>query len=657
MKYVYIILVYLLLASGIAFAQEEYEDYEDYNDVPTVSKIGFLNTSGKLVIPCEYDNLEMFFTEGLAAIAKNEYYGYIDKTGKEVIPFIYEEAEPFLGGIARVEKNNKAIYIDKTGKSILPEGYTLYEEFINTENMISLNFDELEKIYDLLIVKDKNNKVGIINRQGELIVPCEYSGIYNTLGNILLAKKDKKYGYIDKTGKEIIPFVYDNATQFKDGMATVKKEDISAVIDETGTEIIPFSLNYENISILTNNLFLVQRNYKIGAISKTGITVIPCEYYPSINFGVDSQISNTQTKIEDTINSSIKSHLSLLNLVRKEENGSFLLFKDNQYYLFNSNGKGLNILNYDSISKYKENMAIVKKFQYYEVNIKDIYNDKRRQNITFDNYNDAMDYINSLPEEDFKNAVSPTETIAMPTYPTMPESAMSGPAMPGSMPGATMPGFETFNYSKNRQMFVSKIYTYGAIDENGNEIIPCIYSDLEDFENGYAVAKKGDYYGIISNKNGIAIPFEYDEICNFHCGLAKVAKANRYGFINKENKIIVPLKYQNVEDFNDNRAIVTLDDMSGVVDTKGNLIVDLKYDEIQDFYTGIAIVLKDDMCGMINKDGKEITPCIYGDIEDIFEDDPEHMLQDSNEQEFFLKLIGKLEDRLIPVVMEVQVTE
>jgi len=45
----------------------------------------------------------------------NGKYGYLDKTGKEVIPLKYDNAVPFSHGLARVWVNKKEGYIGRDG--------------------------------------------------------------------------------------------------------------------------------------------------------------------------------------------------------------------------------------------------------------------------------------------------------------------------------------------------------------------------------------------------------------------------------------------------------------------------------------------------------------------------------------------------------------
>ena len=67
-------------------------------------KTGFVDETGKEVIPLKYDFVKPF-SEGLAVVAIHEplpqgilfptKYGFVDKTGKEIVPPKYDYAESF----------------------------------------------------------------------------------------------------------------------------------------------------------------------------------------------------------------------------------------------------------------------------------------------------------------------------------------------------------------------------------------------------------------------------------------------------------------------------------------------------------------------------------------------------------------------------------
>lgn len=68
----------------------------------------------------KYDRLSLF-SEGYAAVCKNGKWGYIDKTGREVIPCQYDWANPFHEGLASVRFSYDSSYgfIDTTGREVI----------------------------------------------------------------------------------------------------------------------------------------------------------------------------------------------------------------------------------------------------------------------------------------------------------------------------------------------------------------------------------------------------------------------------------------------------------------------------------------------------------------------------------------------------------
>lgn len=83
-----------------------------------VSKCGFLNSKGSIVIPARYD-FASYFTEGLCSVRQNNQWGYINKEGKQVIPFQFDYALPFHMGYAKVKIREDFFIIDRQGKIVM----------------------------------------------------------------------------------------------------------------------------------------------------------------------------------------------------------------------------------------------------------------------------------------------------------------------------------------------------------------------------------------------------------------------------------------------------------------------------------------------------------------------------------------------------------
>lgn len=100
---------------------------EGYALVIKGDKKGYINKQGNMTIILDENQWGTDFSEGLAVIltwsdTKPDSYGYIDTTGKMIIPSVYSKSFPFSEGLALVSDSHSAKtgYIDKTGTRIIP---------------------------------------------------------------------------------------------------------------------------------------------------------------------------------------------------------------------------------------------------------------------------------------------------------------------------------------------------------------------------------------------------------------------------------------------------------------------------------------------------------------------------------------------------------
>ena len=128
----------------------------------------------------QYDDLSLF-SEGYAAVCKDGKWGYIDKTGREVIPCQYDWANPFHEGLASVLPSYGSGYdfIDTTGREVIRH---------RPEIEIPGEFSE-----GLVVVKNENNDhFFVLDKKGHKV----FQGTYGD-GNYA------PYGAL-----RMIPFVY-----------------------------------------------------------------------------------------------------------------------------------------------------------------------------------------------------------------------------------------------------------------------------------------------------------------------------------------------------------------------------------------------------------------------------------------------------------------
>jgi hypothetical protein len=91
---------------------------------------GYIDRSGRFVIPPQFDEADEF-RDGMAHVRAGNKHGFINRSGKFVFPLEFDEADSLRDGIARVEigedlyrgtvaqgTRQKIGYIDNTGKYI-----------------------------------------------------------------------------------------------------------------------------------------------------------------------------------------------------------------------------------------------------------------------------------------------------------------------------------------------------------------------------------------------------------------------------------------------------------------------------------------------------------------------------------------------------------
>jgi len=163
--------------------------------------LGFIDTSGKVVISCQYENAWMSgFSEGLAAVSKDGKYGFIDTKGNWVVEAQYAYAVGFHEGLSCVFLNGRCGFIDKKGKVVVPIKYRA-----SIEGDFNFYFNNgLAGIFD-----PEKGKLGFINKKGKVVLPFiyNYNGSYVHFRNdgIVLLPTPENYmrgAYIDKKGNK-----------------------------------------------------------------------------------------------------------------------------------------------------------------------------------------------------------------------------------------------------------------------------------------------------------------------------------------------------------------------------------------------------------------------------------------------------------------------
>lgn len=286
-----------VLPENLAYVHDDYEDFGFQEGLTIVRDKetelrGYVNTKGKLVIPCQFSAAGAF-SEGLAWIQNEDLkFGFINNKGKIVIAPQYDESGKFSQGLCAVanmvDEENYILkwgYIDTQGEEVIPFRESYYGSPFNENGLAFFTFigkttdgtsmegssqiiDRQGNIvnpflnyiaYDfnedgLLAVGKKvpyeweggysgfTTKVGFANEKGELVIPYTFDtyGMMEAppvfsegMAAVGQMQEDEystmKYGFINTNGEVVVDFQYDYVMPFQSGLAQVSKYDENSV--------------------------------------------------------------------------------------------------------------------------------------------------------------------------------------------------------------------------------------------------------------------------------------------------------------------------------------------------------------------------------------------------------------------------------------------
>lgn len=344
------------------------------------------------VVPCKY-NLVGDFSEGLAAVAVevqdgisvyNYRWGFIDKTGKEVIPcqYLYSysqvstaENPHFSEGLAAVIINDgteykvanyigKYCFIDKTGKEVIPAKYDTASNF--SEGLAKVGVKSGEK-YLPMIGMWYYFTCGYIDQTGNEVIPLQYEDAKDFSEGLAAVRvgidsSTWEWGFIDKTGKEIIPLrPYRSVSNFSEGLAAVQDQNLKwGFIDKTGNEVIP--CQYTTAGDFSEGLAMVEdQNSKYGFIDRTGKVVIPLQYNHPANFSEGLAMVSNQNDGYSFIDKAGKVVIPLIRTPAGDFSEGFAVMKGgwNHYGYIDKTGNEVVPRQYSDAGSVSEGMAAV----------------------------------------------------------------------------------------------------------------------------------------------------------------------------------------------------------------------------------------------------------------------------------------------------------
>lgn len=254
--------------TGLNFIKGIYDAIKYDTNQQVVQRV-LINAKGEVIVDIlGYEAVDMVVGDGLIAVMQNDQVGYVNLSGKIVIPIAYESTQDPENKYSEqwaypankygivVKKDGKFGVINRDNQVVIPFEYDDLTNF-SEEGILLYHYydDNLDDIYNTGswgMMDTNGNSMDLSHFTGTL---ANYTG-YDGFNEGLLAVSDNvgQWGFIDKTGKQVIPPQYQEVRSFSEGVAGVMKDGVWGFIDKNGNTVIDFQYPDETVPRYSVNM-------------------------------------------------------------------------------------------------------------------------------------------------------------------------------------------------------------------------------------------------------------------------------------------------------------------------------------------------------------------------------------------------------------------
>jgi hypothetical protein len=605
-------------------------------------KVVYLDTLGKEIDVDPLSEL-LDFKNGLAINSKDGLDGLVNEKGQWAVPAKYGDIQPYnqFGWYycfttdrqyehlyattteyqAFGEDKLKYWFVDDANPT-LKSNHTLILNELNRYSMVDLDKKVLvPSIYDTCVVVDKtiffrkDHKWGVWDSKGKNILPCVYDELKRFPEgepiSLVMVKQNNKWAIFNlKQAKFISKFVYDDIIKQYGShsiiLSLAKKDGLYGACDISGKEVIPIiykvaaSTVYSTIYRNGVNCFAFVKDDKVLLFdAKTGAFVKTWLYLPKNTLIIEQKGTNADEKSYQLQNTNGTELSSVYDDMRwqGDEQGTFIwAFKSKGETLLSSTGKELLPLGV---------------FGFYS-------------------YGDGLVQVDSLSKRGLVNVFGKVvvhckyQSIDVENYAGLYRAQKNDTALwvdrYGNEYSCAKYGVDRFGLSSKYTAVYYPRDSVCVVDK-ANKVVSLMngYANYKQLKNKpYFLVSKNGYWGMIDSSLQVVVPTIYTQIEEAENGLLKVALKNKWGYINLQNRVIIPITYQGFNTNNGTLFETQLNNYWGVVDTNGKVIVPFEYNstsiELYNYDTPNLTrinVFKNGKYGYIDVNNGVALPCIW----------------------------------------------
>jgi len=233
------------------------------------NKSGFINEKFEVTIPPKFTQALNFNSDGLARVSDEIFSGFINKKGEWICKFDKSKMTffmPFQGKFAVVKnKNEKFGVINKKGKLI-----------------VDTIFNSLSSYRQGYAIALKDSSWGLLKKK-KWIPRVEYEKIeHGPVKGMFIVKKDDKWGVIDERNQTMLPFIYDKLMGANKSLLFFKQENKWGVMNQNFDVLL--KPQYEKMGGYGYGLFSVKKNGKWGYVNTNNEIIIPFIFDSALQF-------------------------------------------------------------------------------------------------------------------------------------------------------------------------------------------------------------------------------------------------------------------------------------------------------------------------------------------------------------------------------------
>lgn len=193
---------------------DAFDFYYGYSTIKLDDNWGLMGKNFDMAIQPYFYGLGTMSDNGLVVAMRTDdsKCEYVNAKGETKIPAMYDECYAFKDGVAIIKLNKKYGAINKSGDFVIQPTYE-YGLWNMGEGLVGFY--------------DKNEKAGILDKNGNTIIPAMYYDLGNVSDGMIWFEGKNKCGYLDAKGNVVIPEMYYTVRDFHEGLAWVKQSEDS----------------------------------------------------------------------------------------------------------------------------------------------------------------------------------------------------------------------------------------------------------------------------------------------------------------------------------------------------------------------------------------------------------------------------------------------